>query len=170
MSHGPTVRVGQGVDIHAFTSDPARRLVLGGVEIPGHVGLEGHSDADVVLHALTDAVLGAAAAGDLGDLVGVDRPETTGADSGGFVTLAMHRVGRAGFVVVNVDLTVIAQRPRISPHIPAMRAQVAELVGIDVTGVSVKATTTDRLGFIGRAEGIACLAIALLAVSDDGAA
>lgn len=156
------MRIGQGVDVHAFADEP-RPLVLGGVVIPGARGLAGHSDADVVLHAITDALLGAGALGDLGSLVGVDRPETAGADSTTFAALALERLAEAGLRPVNVDATVVAQRPRLAAHVPAMRARTAEVLGLPVGTVSIKATTTDRLGFIGRGEGIACLAVALCA-------
>ncbi len=153
------VRVGQGVDVHAFSADPGRRLVLGGVEIPGGPGLEGHSDADVVLHAVTDAVLGAAALGDIGGLFGTADPAYAGADSDVFLREAVRRAGEAGWVPGNVDCTVVAARPRLAPHRDAMRARLAELLGLDADAVSVKATTTDGLGFTGRGEGIACLAV-----------
>ena len=162
------VRIGQGVDVHAFDPSPARVLRLGGVTIPDAPGLAGHSDADVVLHALVDALLGAAALGDLGELVGVDLPATEGADSARFVAQALDRIGAAGWAVGNVDVTVLAQRPRLSGHREAMRRRVAELLGLDVGAVSVKASTTDRLGFVGRAEGIACTAVALLVAAADG--
>lgn len=155
-------RIGQGVDVHAFDQGAGRPLRLGGVEIPEGPPLAGHSDADVVLHALVDALLGAAALGDLGSLVGVDEPGTAGADSAGFVTAALDLVGGEGYAVGNVDVTVIAQRPRLAGHREAMRGRIADLLGVDVGAVSLKATTTDRLGFIGRGEGIACTAVALL--------
>ncbi len=164
------IRIGQGVDVHAFidVEDPGaleRPLRLAGVTIDGPLALAGHSDADVVLHALVDALLGAAGAGDLGSLVGVDRDETAGADSARFVDQALDVLDRAGLRVGNVDLTVIAQKPRLGPHRDAMQHRVAELLHVDAGRVSIKATTTDRLGFIGRGQGVACLAIASL-VSD----
>ncbi|HUG84482.1 MAG TPA: 2-C-methyl-D-erythritol 2,4-cyclodiphosphate synthase [Euzebya sp.] len=156
------MRIGQGIDVHAFDPTADRPLRLGGVHIDGATPLAGHSDADVVLHAVTDALLGAAGAGDLGSLVGVDQPGTAGADSATFVTLAVNRVAEMGWAVGNIDVTVVAQRPRLSGHREAMRASVAALLDVAVDAVSVKATTTDRLGFIGRGEGIACMAIVLL--------
>ena len=156
------MRIGQGTDVHAFDVKADRPLRLGGVPIHGATPLAGHSDADVVLHALTDAVLGAAAAGDLGSLVGVDRPETAGADSAAFLEQAVQQVAALGWAVGNADVTVLAQAPRLSPHREAMRARVAELLGVAVGAVSVKATTTDRLGFLGRGDGIACTAVVLL--------
>jgi 2-C-methyl-D-erythritol 2,4-cyclodiphosphate synthase len=160
-------RIGQGLDVHAFDvhageGAPARPLVLGGVHIPGGRPLVGHSDADVVLHALVDALLGAAGAGDLGTLVGVDLPGTRDADSAGFVREALDVVAAAGWAVGNADLTVVAQQPRLGPHRAAVRARVADLLGCAEGQVSVKATTTDHLGAIGRGEGIACLAVVLL--------
>jgi 2-C-methyl-D-erythritol 2,4-cyclodiphosphate synthase len=160
------VRIGQGVDVHAFDASLARPLRIGGVEIPDGPALAGHSDADVALHALVDAILGAAAAGDLGELVGVDLPGTRDADSARFVELALLRVADRGLAVVNVDLTVIAQRPRLAGHREAMRITIGRLLSLPVDAVSVKATTTDRLGSIGRGEGIACTAVVLL---DDAA-
>jgi 2-C-methyl-D-erythritol 2,4-cyclodiphosphate synthase len=155
------VRVGQGVDVHAFArgTPPARRLVLGGVEIPGGPPLEGHSDADVVLHAITDALLGAAGLGDLGALFGTDDPAYADAASAVFVAEAVRRLAGAGWAVGNVDATVIAQAPRLGPHRAAMQVSVADHLGVDAALVSIKATTSDGLGFTGRGEGIACLAV-----------
>lgn len=155
------VRIGQGVDVHAF-SRRERVLRLAGVEIPGATGLDGHSDADVVLHAVTDALLGAAALGDLGALFGSDDPRYADADSAVFAREAVRQVGEAGWVLGNLDCTVVAERPRLAEHLPAMRARLAELLGVDMSAVSVKATSTDGLGFTGRGEGIACLATVLL--------
>lgn len=156
-----SVRIGQGVDAHAF-SHGERVLRLAGVEIPGATGLDGHSDADVVLHAVTDALLGAAALGDLGALFGSDDPRYAGADSAMFVREALRRVGEAGWALGNLDCTVVAERPRLAEHLPAMRSRLAELLGVDAALVSVKATSTDGLGFTGRGEGVACLATVLL--------
>lgn len=156
------MRIGHGIDVHAFDLDGDRPLRLGGVTIPGGPSLQGHSDADVVLHALTDALLGAVAGGDLGTLVGVDEPPTQGADSSVFVHQVRDIVTRHGFAIANVDLTVIAQRPRLGPHRQAMRARIADLLEFAADRVSVKATTTDHLGFVGRGEGITCFATVLL--------
>jgi 2-C-methyl-D-erythritol 2,4-cyclodiphosphate synthase len=156
------VRVGQGLDVHAFSADPARPLVLGGVRIPGGPGLEGHSDADVVLHAVVDALLGAAGLGDLGTLYGSSRPAYAGAASEVFVADALDRLTRAGWSIGNVDCTVVAARPRIAPYRPAMLTGVSSLLRVGQDKVSLKATTTDGLGWTGRGEGIACLAVALL--------
>jgi 2-C-methyl-D-erythritol 2,4-cyclodiphosphate synthase len=156
------VRIGQGLDVHAFDEGLDRPLVVAGVTVPGGPALAGHSDADVALHALVDALLGAAGEGDLGALVGVDEPGTAGADSAGFVRQAMDVVAAGGWAVGNVDLTLVAQRPRLAAHRDAMRDRIAGLLGCAVGQVSVKATTTDRLGAIGRGEGMACLAVVLL--------
>jgi 2-C-methyl-D-erythritol 2,4-cyclodiphosphate synthase len=156
------IRVGQGVDVHAFSDDPARTLVLGGVAIPDAPGLAGHSDADVVLHAVVDALLGAAGLGDIGGLVGVDEPETAGAASAGFVRVALDRLRVAGWQPVNLDCTVVAARPRLAPHRDAIAASTARIAGLPVDAVNVKATTTDGLGFTGRGEGIAGLVVALI--------
>lgn len=156
------VRVGQGLDVHRFSDDPARPLVLGGVRIPDAPGLVGHSDADVVLHALVDALLGAAGLGDLGTLYGTDDPAHAGAASTVFVEGAQAMVGDAGWGVGNVDLTLVAERPRLGPHRERIRDAVAGLLAVEATAVNVKATTTDGLGFLGRGEGAACLAVVLL--------
>ena len=140
------MRIGQGFDVHAFESGD--HVVIGGVTIPHTQGLKAHSDGDVLLHALADALLGAAA---------------LGADSRILLRTVMARVAEQGLRVVNVDSTVIAQSPRMAPHIATMRHNIAEDLGVDLHSVSVKATTTERLGFTGRGEGIAAQAICLLA-------
>jgi 2-C-methyl-D-erythritol 2,4-cyclodiphosphate synthase len=154
------MRIGQGFDVHALV--PGRKLVLGGVHIPHHLGLEGHSDADVLLHAITDAILGAAALGDIGRHFPDTDPRFAGADSLALLREAVARVRAAGLDVVNVDSTIVAQAPRMAPHIPAMVDRIAEALGIEAGRVNVKARTTERLGFTGRGEGIAAEAIALL--------
>jgi 2-C-methyl-D-erythritol 2,4-cyclodiphosphate synthase len=153
------VRVGQGFDIHPFTSDPGRRLVLGGVQIEGGRGLKGHSDADVVAHALADAVLGAAALGDIGTHFPDTDPALAGIDSLGLLASAVRLARGAGWVPVNGDLTVIAEEPRLAPFVGAMVEALSAAFGAPV---SVKATRGEGLGTIGRAEGIACLAVVLL--------
>ncbi len=157
-----TIRIGQGVDVHAFGDDPARPLVIGGVVIPDAPGLAGHSDADVLLHAIVDALLGAAGLGDIGGLVGVDDPRYAGAASEVFVGLAIDRLVVAGWRPSNLDCTIVAARPRLSPHVGAIAASAARLVGLPVDAVNIKATSTDGLGFIGRGEGIAGLVVALI--------
>ena len=152
-----TVRVGQGFDVHGLVA--GRPLVLAGVEVPGELGLEGHSDADVVAHAVVDALLGAAARGDIGQRFGVDDPEVAGADSMGMLATVVAELAEAGWQPGNVDVTVVAERPRLAPHREAMRANLAEVLGLEVGAVSVKATTADRLGSIGRGEGIATWAV-----------
>lgn len=153
------VRVGTGLDVHPFAETP-RPLVLAGVTVPDGPGLAGHSDADVVAHAVTDALLGALALGDLGSRFGVDTPELAGADSLDLLRAAVADVRGAGWEVGNVDAVVVAQRPRLAAHRDAMRAGLAGALGVAPDRVSVKATTTDRLGTIGRGEGIACWATA----------
>lgn len=155
------MRIGQGFDAHRF-AEVERPLRLGGVEIPDAPGLAGHSDADVVLHAVTDAILGAAALGDLGAIYGTEDPAYAGADSGLFVRGAVALAAQAGWRVANVDCTVVAQRPRLAPHVGAMRERLALLLEVEPAVVSVKATSTDGLGFTGRGEGVACLAVVLL--------
>jgi len=154
------VRVGQGFDVHALV--PGRKLIVGGVEIAFDRGLEGHSDADVLLHAITDALLGAAALGDIGRHFPDTDPAHRGADSRALLRAARAKVAAAGFAVANVDATIIAQAPKMAPHIPAMVRHVAADLGIDPGRVNVKAKTTERLGFTGRGEGIAAEAVVLL--------
>lgn len=156
----PGWRVGTGYDVHALVE--GRRLILGGVDIPHERGLLGHSDADVLLHAIADALLGAAAAGDIGKLFPDTDPAFKGIDSGVLLHRVAEHVTALGFAVGNVDATVIAQRPKLAPHIPQMRQNIAAALGVGVGQVSVKATTTERLGFCGREEGIAAEAVALL--------
>lgn len=155
------MRIGTGLDVHAFASEP-RPLVLAGVTIPDAPGLAGHSDADAVAHAVTDALLGALALGDIGSRFGVDTPELAGAESTGFVARAAADVRQAGWEVGNVDVVVVAQRPRLAAHRDAMRAGLADALQVDVSATSVKATTTDRLGMLGRGEGLACWATVLV--------
>ena len=154
------MRVGCGIDVHNF--GPGDSIVLGGVRIAHSHGVVAHSDGDVVLHALCDALLGAAGLGDIGQHFSDSDPRWRGADSRGFVTSVLAMVHAAGLAVANADITVLAQVPRIAPHRLAMRAEVAQLLGIAETRVNVKATTTEGLGFIGRAEGIAAQAVVLL--------
>lgn len=155
-------RVGQGIDVHRFADDPARPLVLAGVTLPGGPGLDGHSDGDVVLHAVVDALLGAAGLGDLGAIFGSARPQYAGAASAVFVAETRRLLDAAGWALGNLDCTVVAARPRLAAHRPAMTAGLADLLGVAEGAVSIKATTTDGLGWTGRGEGIACLAVALL--------
>jgi 2-C-methyl-D-erythritol 2,4-cyclodiphosphate synthase len=155
------MRIGSGLDVHPFSEDPDRRLVLAGVEVPGP-GLAGHSDADVVAHAVADALLGALAAGDLGTRFGVDEPETARADSLHLLAMVVEDMHAAGFVLANLDCTVVAQRPRLGGHREPMRDHLARTLGVAPTAVSVKFTTTDHLGSLGRGEGIACWATVLL--------
>lgn len=154
-----TVRIGQGIDVHPFSVDPGRRLVLGGVEIPGAPGLAGHSDADVVAHALCDALLGAAGLGDLGHHFPDSDPAFAGADSLGLLAEVVRRVAAAGFRPVNADCTVMAEAPKLSPHVPAMVDRLSAAAGAPV---SVKATRGEGMGAVGRGEGVACLAVALV--------
>lgn len=153
-------RVGQGYDAHALV--PGRKLILGGVTIPHATGLLGHSDADVLLHAITDAILGAAGLGDIGRLFPDSDERWKGADSRVLLRGAVAAVRSAGWRVGNVDCTVIAQAPRIAPHVAAMRDNIAADLGIAADCVNVKGKTTERLGFVGRGEGIAAEAIVLL--------
>jgi 2-C-methyl-D-erythritol 2,4-cyclodiphosphate synthase len=155
------IRVGSGFDVHALV--PGRRLMLGGVEIQHERGLLAHSDGDVLLHAITDAVLGAAGLGDIGRSFPDDDERWRGADSRALLRQVTERVRKAGWRVENVDCTVIAQAPKIVPHVEAMRAAIAQELDIDCGAVNIKGKTTERLGFTGRGEGIAALAVVLLA-------
>lgn len=149
-------RVGQGIDVHRFAED--RPLILGGVRIAESGGLEGHSDADAVLHALTDAILGAIGAGDIGEYFPSSDPRWKDAPSRLFVEEAVRLLSDRGAVVSSIDLTIVAERPRMAPHKAAIRASVAGLVGVTAGRVNVKATTTDGLGFTGRGEGLCAMA------------
>ena len=152
------MRIGQGFDVHALAA--GRRLVIGGVAIPYEKGLQGHSDADVLLHAICDALLGAAALGDIGRHFPDTDPAYAGADSRRLLREVRTKLG--SYRIVNVDATILAQAPRMAPHVPQMIANIASDLAIDPAAVSVKATTTEHLGFIGRVEGIAAQAIALI--------
>lgn len=154
------MRIGQGFDVHAFGD--GRRLVLGGVEIEHPRGLAGHSDADVLLHALIDALLGAAALGDIGGMFPSGDGALKDADSVELLAAAFERISVHGYVISNVDCTIVAEAPRLAPHVPAMRSRIAETLRLDAMNVNVKATTSDGLGFTGRGEGIAAFAVVLL--------
>jgi len=153
-------RIGQGYDCHALVE--GRKLIIGGIDIPHHVGLLGHSDADVLLHAITDSILGAAALGDIGKHFPDTDPEFKGADSRKLLREAAKRVVATGYSIGNIDCTIIAQRPKMAPHIMTMRANIAEDLGVDISQVNVKAKTNEKLGYLGREEGIAAESIALL--------
>ncbi len=154
------LRVGTGFDVHAF--GPGDFIMLGGVRVPHSHGVVAHSDGDVALHALCDALLGAAGLGDIGQHFKDTDSRWRHADSAGFVTAVLAMVREAGLAVVNADLTVIAQVPKVGPYRDAMRARIAQLVAVDPRRVNIKATTTEGLGFLGRAEGIAAQAVVLL--------
>jgi 2-C-methyl-D-erythritol 2,4-cyclodiphosphate synthase len=154
------MRVGLGVDAHALVEGVP--LVLGGVEVESSHGLAGHSDGDVIAHALIDAVLGAAAIGDIGSLFPSGDAQWEGASSLDLLARAYARVLEAGFMLVNADCVLVGEEPRIAPVRDAMRAKLAEAMGVDAGRVNVRATTTDRLGFTGRGEGLAALAVALV--------
>ncbi len=158
-----SVRIGSGIDVHAFGSaTEGAQVVLAGVPIPADAPLEGHSDADVIAHAVIDALLGGAGLGDIGSRFGIDEPATRDADSMRMLATVVAEVARSGWRPGNVDVTVVATRPRVAPHREAMREALADVLGLDRAAVSVKATTTDGLGSIGRGEGIAAWAVALL--------
>ena len=157
-------RIGNGFDVHAFAA--GRPLVIGGVAVPHDRGLEGHSDADVLLHAIADAMLGALALGDLGRHFPDTDPKWKGADSRRILREVATMMQTQQYVVANIDATILAQAPKLAPYVAAMRANVAADVGCDPAQVSVKATTTERFGFVGREEGIAALASVLLRPAD----
>lgn len=160
----PMMRVGFGYDAHRFTPD--RPLILGGVEIPHHAGLMGHSDADVLTHALGDALLGAVAAGDLGRHFPDSDPAYRGISSLVLLRRIVAVVRDRGYEPVNVDLTVVAERPRLAPHIPHMIDNLAPILGLAPEAVSIKATSTEKMGFAGREEGMAAYAVVLVAKAE----
>jgi len=153
-------RIGQGYDCHRLVE--GRKLILGGVEIPHHLGLLGHSDADALLHAITDAILGAAALGDIGKHFPDTDEQFKGADSRVLLREAAKRVQATGYRIGNIDATIIAQRPKMAPHIAQMCANVAEDLGVHVSQVNIKAKTNEKMGYLGREEGINADAVALL--------
>lgn len=154
------MRIGQGYDVHKLVE--GRRLIVGGVDIPHTMGLLGHSDADVLLHAIADALLGACALGDIGGMFPDTDPKWKGADSLVLLKAVADRLRDNGYEIENIDSTIIAQQPKMKPHIDAMRKNIADACGIDVSCVSVKATTEEHLGFTGREEGISAHAVCLV--------
>lgn len=154
------MRIGHGYDVHILTEN--RKLIIGGVNIPFEKGLLGHSDADVLLHAVSDSLLGAAALGDIGKMFPDNDDKYLGADSLRLLSLVAERLVENGYRIVNIDSTVIAQRPKLMPYIEKMRENIAEACGVDVSSVSVKATTEEKLGFTGRGEGISAHAVCLI--------
>ncbi|NDC09958.1 MAG: 2-C-methyl-D-erythritol 2,4-cyclodiphosphate synthase [Oxalobacteraceae bacterium] len=156
----PPYRIGQGYDCHALV--PSRPLIIGGVKIPHSTGLLGHSDADVLLHAITDALLGAAGLGDIGQHFPDTDPAFKGADSRQLLRAAAQRVSDTGYSIGNIDATIIAQAPKMAPYLPAMVAHIAADLGLPTSQVNLKAKTNERLGWEGREEGIAAQALALL--------
>ena len=154
------MKIGQGFDVHALVA--GRKLIIGGVDIPYHLGLLGHSDADVLLHAICDALLGACALGDIGRHFPDSDPRYAGIDSRALLRQVMQLVTEQGYRVGNLDATIIAQSPKMAPHIAKMVQHIAADLGVEIVVVNVKATTTEQLGFTGRGEGIAAQAICLL--------
>ena len=154
------MRIGHGYDVHRLV--PGRPLILGGVTVPSDVGLDGHSDADVLTHAVIDALLGAAGLGDIGALFPDTDPAFRGADSIGLLDAVVGRVEAAGYAIGNVDATVVLQRPKLRPHVDAMRARLADTLRVALDAVSVKATTGEGMGFVGAGEGAAAHAVCLL--------
>ena len=154
------IRVGMGFDVHAFA--PERELWLGGIQVPHHLGLKGHSDADVLIHAICDALLGAAAMRDIGYHFSDKDPAFKGIDSKVLLKKTIELLAKSGWQVGNIDATICAERPKLLNYIPQMQTTLAQVMGIDVEDVSIKATTTERLGFTGREEGISAYAVALI--------
>ena len=154
------IRVGQGLDVHPF--DESRKLILGGISIPNAIGLQGHSDADAVLHALTDAILGAIGAGDIGSYFPSSDERWRNVSSSAFIHKAMELLEQTDGHVVNADITIIAQKPKLAAYRDAMETSIAKMIKTPAGHINVKATTTDHLGFVGREEGICVLAIVLV--------
>ena len=154
------MRIGHGYDVHKLVE--GRELILGGVKIDHHLGLLGHSDADVLLHAVSDALLGAAGLGDIGVHFPDTDPQYKGADSAVLLKVVGEKVAAAGYRISNIDVTMIAQKPKLKPHIPQMRSNIARVLGLEESRVNVKATTEEKLGFTGREEGLSCHAVCLL--------
>lgn len=154
------MRIGQGYDVHRLVE--GRKLILGGVDIPWERGLLGHSDADVLVHAIMDALLGAAALGDIGRHFPDDDPAYAGADSLQLLKCVHDIISAEGYQIENIDATVIAQRPKLLPHIPQMRQNISSVLCMDISQINIKATTEERLGFTGREEGMAAMAVVLL--------
>jgi 2-C-methyl-D-erythritol 2,4-cyclodiphosphate synthase len=160
MHNSLNIRIGQGFDVHAF--GPGDHVMLGGVRVPHDCGVEAHSDGDVAIHALCDAMLGALALGDIGRHFPPSDPQWKGADSRSFLRHCSMLLKQHGWAVGNADITVVCERPKVGPHADAMRALLADDLGVGIGDVSVKATTTEALGFTGRGEGIAAQAVVLL--------
>ena len=160
MHRSLNIRIGQGIDVHAF--GPGDHLMLGGIRVPHDQGVEAHSDGDVAIHALCDAMLGALALGDIGKHFPPSDPQWKDADSRTFLRHCNQLINERGWRVGNADVTVICERPKVGPHAEAMRAQLAIDLGIDGGDIGIKATTTEKLGFTGRGEGIAAQAVVLL--------
>ena len=154
------MRIGHGYDVHRLV--PGRKCIIGGVDIPNDLGLLGHSDADVLTHAIMDSLLGAAALGDIGKLFPDNSPEYEGADSLVLARRVADKLGECGYKIINIDSTVIAQAPKLSPHIDMMREKLADALGTDKENISVKATTEEKLGFTGQGLGIAAHAVCLI--------
>ncbi|BBP01194.1 2-C-methyl-D-erythritol 2,4-cyclodiphosphate synthase [Sulfuriferula nivalis] len=154
------LRIGHGFDVHAFAAE--RKLIIGGVDIPYELGLAGHSDADVLLHAICDALLGAAGLGDIGRHFPDTDARFKGIDSRRLLREVANLIAQRGYQLANLDSTIIAQAPKMAPHIATMQANIAADLGVDVNAVNVKATTTEKLGFTGRGEGIAAEAVCIL--------
>ena len=161
----PPFRIGQGYDCHALVA--GRKLIIGGVDIPHKTGLLGHSDADVLLHAITDAIFGSAALGDIGRHFPDTDSRFSGADSRVLLREAAKRLREAGYDIGNLDATIIAQAPKMAPHIPTMVRHIAEDLGVDISQVNIKAKTNEKLGYLGREEGIAAEAVVLVFKADE---
>lgn len=158
------IRIGQGIDVHAFSDEAPEggQIMLGGVPVPHDKGLKAHSDGDLLLHALADAILGALALGDIGHFFPDTDPAFENADSADLLARVWQEATARGFVLANADITLMGERPKLAPHVAAIRQRIAELLGASIEQLSVKATTTEKLGFCGRREGLAASAVVLL--------
>ncbi|MCR9142773.1 MAG: 2-C-methyl-D-erythritol 2,4-cyclodiphosphate synthase [bacterium] len=167
-SEAPPFRVGNGLDFHRLIEEPDRPLMIGGVEIPGVLALQGHSDADVLLHALADAMLGAMGLGDIGEFFPDTDPRYKNMDSRDIINFVHSEVKQSGYKIANVDLTLIGERPKFTPHKAEIRRSLAALLAIPLDCVGCKATTTEKMGALGRSEGVGCLAAVLLTRNSGG--
>ena len=156
----PSLKIGHGYDVHQLVT--GRELIIGGVNIPHETGLLGHSDADVLLHAITDAIIGALGMGDIGHAFPVTNPETEGIASTQILADIYQKMVEKGYEIGNIDATILAEAPKMAPHLQEMKQNIARILQTDITNINIKATTTEKLGFVGRREGMACEAVVLI--------
>lgn len=156
----PSLKIGHGYDVHQLVT--GRELIIGGVNIPHETGLLGHSDADVLLHAITDAIIGALGMGDIGHAFPDTNPETEGIASTQILADIYQKMVEKGYEIGNIDVTILAEAPKMAPHLQEMKQNIARILQTDITNINIKATTTEKLGFVGRREGMACEAVVLI--------